>query len=207
MESVFMVVGGLMFFGGLGALFRKKWRGWKAFAAATIGFVLLISGGNMLDRQAKELGFASNAELESARKAGFDSAETYRAAMALQEQEKARLAEAAAVQAAAAKAEEEKKCRTDLKCWGEKSVLSATFACRPLIERMAKHDFQWTDSWSEPKFSHYRWKDKANGIVTHIGDKIKLQNGFGAWTHYVYECDFNPITERVLDIRAKPGRL
>jgi len=30
---------------------------------------------------------------------------------------------------------------------------------------------------------------KSEGIVTTIGDKIKMQNGFGAWQHMTYECD------------------
>ncbi|MBB3392057.1 hypothetical protein FHT82_004838 [Rhizobium sp. BK275] len=48
------------------------------------------------------------------------------------------------------------------------------------IQKLAKWDFEWADSWSEPKFSKYRWKDQEHGIVTIIGDKLKLQNRFGA---------------------------
>lgn len=57
------------------------------------------------------------------------------------------------------------------------------------------------------KFSHYRWKDAENGIVTVIGDKIKFQNGFGAWSNMIYECDVNPATEAVLDVRVSDGRI
>jgi hypothetical protein len=98
-------------------------------------------------------------------------------------------------------------CRSDLKCFAEKQTGSASVYCKGPVERLAKHDFEWTDGFLEPKFSHYRWKDKENGIVTHIGDKIKFQNGFGAWGHYTYECDLASDGKTVLDVRARPGRL
>jgi hypothetical protein len=52
-----------------------------------------------------------------------------------------------------------------------------------------------------------RWKREKDGTLTYVGDQIKLQNGFGAWTPYIYECDFDPDGDRVLDVRGAPGRL
>ena len=67
----------------------------------------------------------------------------------------------------------------------------------------------WTDGWLEKKFSHYRWRDQEAGILTYIGDKIRFQNGFGAWQNHVYECDVTIPGSRpfVLEVRAQPGRL
>ncbi|MGC4084267.1 MAG: hypothetical protein QM736_19695 [Vicinamibacterales bacterium] len=107
----------------------------------------------------------------------------------------------------AARAQEEAKCRSDLHCWGEKHMASAMVRCRPVVERLAKNNFEWTDGLLEPKFSHYRWRNQSTGEVTYIGDKIKFQNGFGAWTFYTYECDLDPAGESVTDVRAQPGRL
>lgn len=84
---------------------------------------------------------------------------------------------------------------------------TAAAKCLPLIERQAKFDFEWTDGWIEPKFSRYRWRDQPTGALTYLGDRIKFQNGFGAWTHHTYECDFQPSNESVLDVRVAPGRL
>jgi hypothetical protein len=98
-------------------------------------------------------------------------------------------------------------CRKDLKCWGEKHMVSASVYCKRFVERMAKNNFEWTDGLLEPKFSHYRWKDQAAGSVTYIGDKIKFQNGFGAWIYHTYECDLDASGKNVLDVRARPGRL
>lgn len=119
-------------------------------------------------------------------------------------------AQAAAAEKAAqaqAKLEKDKACRLELECWGEKAILVAGFDCKKYIERFAKFDFEWTDGLLEPKFSHYRWKNKSEGIVTTIGDKIKMQNGFGAWQHMTYECDIEPGVDTVFDVRVKAGRI
>jgi hypothetical protein len=104
-------------------------------------------------------------------------------------------------------AKEEANCKKYLQCWGDKNNLSATVYCKKYVERLAKFSFEWTDGMLEPKFSHFRWKDVKAGVVTYIGDKIKFQNGFGAWQNYVYECDFDPKTNQVVDVRANPGML
>lgn len=78
----------------------------------------------------------------------------------------------------------------------------ATARCPEEIEKLAKWDFEWTDSWSETKLSHYRWKSQKDGFVTYIADKLKIQNGFGAWKHARYTCDFDPVTKTVLNVSA-----
>ncbi len=98
-------------------------------------------------------------------------------------------------------------CKKSLQCWGERHSISATVRCQRYIEKLAKYSHKWTDGFLEPKFSHFRWKNRATGVVTFIGDKIQFQNGFGAWQNSIYECDFNPSTEQVLDVRASPGQL
>jgi hypothetical protein len=104
-------------------------------------------------------------------------------------------------------AAEEAKCRQDLQCWGSKHSISAAVYCDDQIEKLAKYSHEWTDGMLEPKISHFRWLDKEAGRVTFIGDKIKFQNGFGAWTNMVYECDFDPKTNTVFEVRAEAGRL
>lgn len=104
-------------------------------------------------------------------------------------------------------AAEEAACKKDLSCWGEKHSISAAVYCDDYVENLAQYSHEWTDGMLEPKFSHYRWKNIDKGVVTYIGDKIKFQNGFGAWQNYVYECDFDPVTDTILDVRAQAGRL
>lgn len=115
---------------------------------------------------------------------------------------------AAQKQAKLKEAEEvERSCRSDLQCFGGKHQSHAGIICKKLVERLAKFQAEWTDGFLEAKFSHFRWKNKKTGVLTYIGDKVKFQNGFGAWQHMIYECDYDPQRNFVLDVRADPGRL
>jgi len=98
-------------------------------------------------------------------------------------------------------------CKQSLQCWGEKNIINAGAYCQKPIEKMSQYTFEWTDGMLDPRFSHYKWKDQSKGYITYIGDKIKLQNGFGAWGNYIYECDFDPSKNLALDVRASQGRL
>lgn len=98
-------------------------------------------------------------------------------------------------------------CRQDLRCWAERHSVSAAVLCRPYVERLAKNNFEWTDGWLDQKFSRYRWKNQQTGEVTYVGDKIKFQNGFGAWILHVYQCDLSADGKSVTDVRAVPGQL
>lgn len=96
---------------------------------------------------------------------------------------------------------------TDLTCLGNAGVISASVYCAREVEKLAKHDFKWTDSLLESKFDRFRWKDKKSGVITYVGDKAQFQNGFGAFTHVTYECDLAKDNKTVLAVRAKEGRL
>lgn len=139
-----------------------------------------------------------------------EAAKAQAAAAEQQAQEEAAKAAAEQEQAEAEEAriaEEEENCRREISCWGEKATTAAMFSCPRHIERMARYDHEWTDGFLGVKFSHYRWRDIENGIVTVIGDSIKFQNGFGAWSNMIYECDINPETNAILDVRVSDGRL
>lgn len=114
---------------------------------------------------------------------------------------------ARAAKAAEAKRQEELRCRGDLQCWGDKNSAKGTSACRPHVERLAKFSFEWTDGWLDTKFPWFRWKNLEKGHITLVGDSIKFQNAFGAWQFHTYHCDYDPLNDQVLDVRAIPGRL
>lgn len=92
-------------------------------------------------------------------------------------------------------------------CWGDKHISAAVVHCQDHIEGLAQYTTEWTDGWTENKFSRFRWKDASRGHITYVGDKVNFQNGFGAWRPTSYECDFDPDNNRVLDVRATEGRL
>ena len=89
----------------------------------------------------------------------------------------------------------------------DEAEVTAMVYCPDEVERLARYGSRWVDGWLEPKFSRYRWKDRTGGIVTYLGDKLELQNGFGAWVPHVYECDIDVWTDNVTEVRARPGRL
>lgn len=98
-------------------------------------------------------------------------------------------------------------CRKDLQCAGDKFTVAVGVYCKASVERLAKYTSRWTDGTFEPKFSHFRWLNQEQGTITYIGDKIEFQNGFGAFQKHIYECDFNPVNNQILDVRARPGQL
>jgi hypothetical protein len=102
---------------------------------------------------------------------------------------------------------EDAQCRQSLQCWGDRNSLIATMNCKGAVEGLAKYTYEWTDGFFESKFSRFRWQSEAHGGITYIGDKIRFQNGFGAWQHHIYECDFDTLNKTVLMARAYPGRL
>lgn len=114
---------------------------------------------------------------------------------------------ARAAEAKREREQEYEKCKLDLQCWGDKHSLRAIYACQDLIERHAKYSFKWTDGVLGPKFSRFRWKNKEQLTLTYFGDKIQFQNGFGAWQNMIYQCDYDPINEKVISVKVEPGRL
>jgi len=100
--------------------------------------------------------------------------------------------------------QENPNCRWELQCWGDKHNISASVRCASHVEKLAKYSHKWTDGFLDIKFGRFRWLDRKAGTMTYLGDKIQFQNGFGAWQNYSYECDFNPATETVIDVRAYP---
>ncbi|WP_293239074.1 hypothetical protein, partial [Paludibacterium sp.] len=92
-----------------------------------------------------------------------------------------------------------------MSCLGNKGVVGAGVYCAKPIERLARHSVKWTDGTFELKFERFRWRDKSAGTITYIGDKAEFQNGFGAFTPVIYECDLASDNKTVLDVRVEEG--
>jgi hypothetical protein len=103
--------------------------------------------------------------------------------------------------------EEKEACKKDLDCWGNKHKINMGVLCENQVEKLSKYSFEWTVGSFNSKFSNFQWKDKSLGYITYIGDNIKFQNGFSAWQNMIYECDVDPETETILDVRVMQGRL
>ncbi|ADZ72389.1 hypothetical protein [Polymorphum gilvum] len=210
---------------------RRAFRRLGYSVLALVGSVMGLVSAQ--DREARQAGFTDSSDRRYAERAGIAdpsewalvreekkaemAREAAQAADERAQREASEKREAATIkaneesEAQTRKAEEERAkevaCRNDLTCWGEKASVVASVYCPDSIERLAKYDAEWVDGIFEPKFSHYRWRDKDRGVVTMIGDKVRFQNGFGAWMRMTYECDVDPSTDRVLDVRVLEGRL
>lgn len=120
---------------------------------------------------------------------------------------KRQIGAATAEHAEAAKRREEDRCTSDLDCYASKYQGQAGKDCRRSIEKMARNNFEWTNGTFEPILPRAVWLNKSRKLITYVGDRIKFQNGFGAWIIHTYECDYSPEDRRVLAVRASPGQL
>lgn len=98
-------------------------------------------------------------------------------------------------------------CRQDLDCWAKRHEAAAMTDCQRQIDRRAKYDTRWDSGWLTPMFTRINWSNRDAGRLTYIGDKVKFQNGFGAWAPMIYACDYDPEAKAVLDVRVREGRL
>ncbi len=96
---------------------------------------------------------------------------------------------------------------SDLRCLAKEGIIAASVRCPRAVEGLAKHSVKWKDGFLEAKFDRFRWKDQPNGVITYIGGKAEFQNGFGAFTPVIYECDLAPDNRTILDVRVREGRL
>ncbi len=86
----------------------------------------------------------------------------------------------------------------------EEHIIEAEIDCKPLIERHAKYSVKWTDGLLGGIFS----KAGQNGnVISYYGDKVQLQNGFGAYATYSYKCNYNTVTGTTDLVALEKGRL
>jgi hypothetical protein len=222
--AILTLLASLAFVAGIVLVFPKSKRriGKRLLIGSPIVFILaIVLSAFGVEQEAKQAGFAGSADRRAAEAAGFTDAALWRAKLDADKANAAAAAEKAAEEArklaaekeaaerarkeqeaAAAKAKEEQ-CRQEITCWAEKHFVSASSSCRQAVEKLARYDFEWTDGLIEPKFGRYRWKNVKNGVVTYIGDKIKLQNGFGAFQNHIYTCDYDTNLGVVVDAFIK----
>lgn len=184
----------------------------KKLKLAGVGCILLLAACigllSAADENARRAGYEDLTDKSEAENAGISDPAVWK--VLREEQKKKRVSdqvkadEAAAVEriAAAAIAKQDAGSKEAERLAAQKKADEAAEAERVAVQSLAKWDYEWTDSWSEPKLERYRWKDKRKGIVTYIGTKIKFQNGFGAWKHMTYFCDFDPVAKIVVSASA-----
>lgn len=79
---------------------------------------------------------------------------------------------------------------------GERHQGAAAAACRAPLQEQARWDYEWTDGLLTPMFDQYALQ--VDRSIIYRGSKLKLQNGFGAWRHVSYLCQYHPEQDRVV---------
>ena len=108
--------------------------------------------------------------------------------------------------------------REAIRDWGADHQSAAKVRCDDHIEQRAQYDFEWTQGWGGRIFSQWIAHDPENPsymfppitestILVYSGDKIRFQNGFGAFRNYTYDCYYHPESETVIKVTVSPGKL
>ncbi|MBY5538713.1 hypothetical protein HFO60_01280 [Rhizobium leguminosarum] len=194
------------------AFFRRcrKFALWSGLLALVVTLTTMTITGSQINADARAAGYDNADDQRDAQRAGIadpamwhSQREAYLRIWAAEKKQKDAAANATKDQESA---KAEAICRKDFNCWSNKFNRAATKACAPKIERAAKNGFEWTDSFTSPKFPRAVINDNGASI-TYVGDTIKMQNGFGAWIIMTYECDFDTIAGSVVAVRVNPGQL
>lgn len=212
--GIFMLVGAVLLFPFTWTAARKATaRNVPAWGFILAGFISAFIGSSAItgtdEKNAVAQGFSSLKEYRAAKSLGLDAAgyAKHQEAVAVAEkkkQEEAKLAESLAKEAELKKLAD---CKADLQCWAEKNEIDAIVACKPIIQKMAKYDYEWTDGITSPVFTRLAWTDKKKVSVTYFGDEIKMQNGFGNFLRHRYACKYDPSKKSVLDVTLEAGRI
>lgn len=110
----------------------------------------------------------------------------------------------------ALEAAERATCGGDIECAARRARSRAEPRCARLIEDNARYRYEWTDGLGS-KFFRAEWSHQdiymdeygQERIIEYRGNSLRLENGFGAFQKVVYECDFDPVEGKVLNVRIK----
>lgn len=87
--------------------------------------------------------------------------------------------------------------------------VNAWNSCRAAIESRLRYDYDWLFGGAIPpgQYSEYgtRKVDFANYTITYSGNRLKAQNGFGAWMQMRYGCKWHSRLGKVEVLYIEPA--
>lgn len=101
--------------------------------------------------------------------------------------------------------EAEEQCDTKV-CIADRNMGYAAGPCKRAIDNQSKYQSEWTTGVLTPIFDRYTINDET-GVINYFGDKVRFQNGFGAFANMIYMCAFDPESKNVINVRIEEGRL
>jgi hypothetical protein len=145
----------------------------------------------VVDGQAQAEGFASQEDRALAHEAGFRDPREW-------------AGQRSSVMAAK-QLEADPACVADVSCWAKRHLQEASRVCSAAVEQQARFDFRWEASRPD-RFTSAIMHNNGRQI-SFIGDALKLQNGFGAWLTYSYNCRYDVGTQAVVAVQVTEGRM
>ncbi|MCM1512591.1 MAG: hypothetical protein NC112_05730 [Oxalobacter formigenes] len=96
-------------------------------------------------------------------------------------------------------------CKEDPACMAKKYQPVFDADCRTLIESLAeksaRYEYKIEYGLLTSPYSRVKFTDKKKSILELYGNKIKFQNGFGAWQKVGYTCRFDIDKKKVTGVR------
>lgn len=96
--------------------------------------------------------------------------------------------------------------QTDGECLFKANLVDAVIGCKPLIEKNAKYEYEFTDGITSPFFISYKFDGKKNQL-TYFGDEVKFSNAFNAKSKMIYACTFDLKAKRISELKMETGSL
>lgn len=87
-----------------------------------------------------------------------------------------------------------------------RSADSAAQACVPLIEARAPIDYDWLSRPFGGMFTQAE-KPGKDGVIRYRGDGIRVLTAQNQWLRHSYECAYDPVARKIVDVQLRPGRL
>jgi hypothetical protein len=145
----------------------------------------------IVDQDAQAEGFADEEDRAMAREAGFQDASEW--------------AKQRSTVIAAKQRKEDEACIADVSCWAKRHLQEASRVCSTAIEQQARFDYRW-EAMRPDRFTSAIMHNNGQQI-SFIGNALKLQNGFGAWLPYSYNCRYDIGTKAVVAVEINEGRM
>jgi hypothetical protein len=87
-----------------------------------------------------------------------------------------------------------------------RSADTAAQACVPLIEAKAPIDYDWLSRPFGGMFTQAEQPGK-DGVIRYRGDGIRVLTAQNQWLRHAYECAYDPVARKIVDVQLRPGRL
>jgi hypothetical protein len=101
--------------------------------------------------------------------------------------------------------ERAQQCRADPQCYIEPTWRDAQSACAEAVERTVTFGIRWESGFFEDKFSSTEWWYMEQGVVVLTGEKVRLENQYGAWGKGHYWCNYDVPNAKVIGAGAQIG--